>query len=631
MAESNSSVIHKLVSAAAFAQWRVLPAVLLSILASLLLLVAVLSFGAIFRLAAAEPAHSSSAAGGGLLALAADLDGTSWQWVGDRLIRPVSVFHSNNSSLTVLMGVLCVAFGLRWLCSSFSQLLIAGNAMSVVQRLRQHIHRKAIRLEPADLTGEQSRATDRLFRESSTALEKAATAWGQRWVSGLPDLLAVTTLALLVQWRVSIQVIVPVVLCWFALRLESQRSDGSYRLLSEQVERGLQKLAKGLQKTRIVTGFSMQQPEQQQFEKNLLIYRDRCRRLRKQQEVGRWMNRLIILSSIFIPGYLLVRHVISPPALPFPSAAIIAACSLLVFQSLQNLQPTTSLAEEAKVRADEINGYIARVPLVGQTVGARFMEPMARTLVFDQVTLSIPQYPRLLNNLDLKINFGETIAMISLNPLPAYALASMVPRFVDPDAGQVLIDGQDIRQATLESLRAEVVFVGSTDPLFNTTALENVTCGQPDIDRHQVQEACKLVHADHFIRNLPKGYDTIVGEHGAVLEPGQAFRLNLARAVARKPALLIVEEPVHPLDTETKAMLDDAYQRISAGRTLIFLPSRLSTVKKCDRIILIHDGRVTADDTHEKLVRTSELYRHWEYMRFNAFREESELTASVPI
>jgi len=190
--------------------------------------------------------------------------------------------------------------------------------------------------------------------------------------------------------------------------------------------------------------------------------------------------------------------------------------------------------------------------------------------------------------------------------------------------GQVLIDGRDIRQATLESLRAEAIFVGGQDPVFNATVVENITCGQTDITRQQAVDAAKLVHADQFLRTLPKGYDTVLGEHGASLDPGQMFRLNLARAIVRQPALLVIEEPPLPLDAETKALLDDAYQRISGSRTLIFLPHRLSTVKRCSRVVLIHDGHVVADGTHDVLVKASDLYRHWEYTRFNPFRDDAE-------
>ncbi|MCP4510096.1 MAG: ATP-binding cassette domain-containing protein, partial [Fuerstiella sp.] len=215
---------------------------------------------------------------------------------------------------------------------------------------------------------------------------------------------------------------------------------------------------------------------------------------------------------------------------------------------------------------------------------------------------------------------GQRVALLALDKHEAQALVSLIPRFRDPLNGQVLIDGQDIRRVTLESLRAEAVSVGGQEPVFSASVLENITAGRAEISRQDAIEASKSVHAESFIRQLPKGYETPLGEHGVVLDPGQTFRLSLARAVARKPALLVIQEPEATLDEETKTMLDDAYQRICSDRTVIFLPSRLSTVKKCNRLVLIHRGRVAADGTHEELMRSSELYRHWEYMRFNVFR-----------
>jgi ABC-type multidrug transport system fused ATPase/permease subunit len=296
----------------------------------------------------------------------------------------------------------------------------------------------------------------------------------------------------------------------------------------------------------------------------------------------------------------------------------------VLYRGIGGLGGMTELAAEGGEKAEEIMTYVNRIPSVSQAPGASFLQPMSRTLIFNQISFQTPQLPGLLKGLDLRISFGERVALLSLQPTTAYALASMIPRFVDPDLGQVLIDGRDIREATLESLRAEAILVSGNDPVFNATVLENITCGQPDITRQQSQEAAKLVHADHFIRTLPRSYDTVLGERGLALDPGQIFRLSLARAIVREPALLVIEEPPTSLDAETKAMLDDAYQRVCSNRTVIFLPHRLSTVKKCARIVLIHDGKVAVDGAHEVLVRSSEIYRHWEYVRFNPFREETD-------
>lgn len=381
-------------------------------------------------------------------------------------------------------------------------------------------------------------------------------------------------------------------------------------------------MAESLKKTRIVTSFGMEKAEQQQFEDHLKDYQRRCRQFHRHQRFGAGIRNAILLTVVVIPFAILSIRILQGyhPGV----TVLLASCLYVIFQQLGLLAGHTELLLEGSEKAEEVFSYIIRVPGVSQAPGAGFLEPMTKTLTFNQIFFQTPQLPRLLNGLDLRISFGETIALLSLQPGPARALASMIPRFVDPDSGQVLIDGKDIRHATLESLRAEAILIGGQDPVFNANVLDNITCGQADISRQQAIDAAKLVHADHFIRSLHRGYETPLGEHGAALDPGQVFRLSLARAAVRSPALLIIEEPQSVLDAETKAMLDDAYQRLSVNRTVLFLPGRLSTVKKCQRIVLIHEGRVAVDGMHEQLVRTSELYRHWEYLRFNSFRDEPE-------
>lgn len=626
MAEPDHSAPRPLTSAALLSWSRFLAGTCLGLISSLFLAAAMLFSAAIVWLLTKNSfsgTDTTDVSAGGLNLLVRQLQTTVWGPAVRRLVESTEYLQSDQLSLGLLFAWVLAALTFRWLTAMTVRNLAVRNAEAKVQRLRQHIHRKAIRLEPADLTGEQTQATDRLFRQSAQQLEQSASVWSSSQMTLIPDLMALSALAALVDWRVAVETIVPVVLCWFALRAESDRRRESSQLLTEQADRELKRLAEGLRKTRIVSGFAMEQTEQQHFDSSLQQYRQRCHALKRHQNAERRVRRLILIFSVFVPGYLLARHTVSMNALHFAAAALIAGIAVMIFQTLQRLHIVRPIAEECRVLLHEIQRYIQRVPLVGQNIGAEFMEPMSRTLQFDQVCLSTPRHPRLLNQLDLKIQRGQTIAIVSLHRMPAYALASMIPRFVDPDSGLVLIDGKDVRNATLESLRAEAVFVSGNDPVFNTSVMENITCGQSDISRQQVIDACKIVHADHFIRNLPRGYDAIIGEHGTQLDSGQTFRLSLARAAVRKPALLIIEEPTAPLDEETRSMLDDAYQRLRADRTVIFLPSRLSTVKRCDRVILLHDGRVAEDDSHDKLVRASELYRHWEYSRFNSFRDDA--------
>lgn len=619
---SASPEFRRVISRRSFLQPALLPITGTALISGLTLTLLLLLGCTLAWLLIEAPRQVSSGNDAGLLPLGNELAGHSFGRVPASIITSLKpVQTSTGAAFTILAaGVLCLM--IRFGSLSLSGTLVEKRVAGAILRIRQHIHRKAIRLEPADLTGDQTRSADRLFQSATVSLESAAVQWGQLWLKVLPDLTVAVLILLIADWRLTFQTIIPVVIGWVALRAENRRGDTSVRLLSDQVDRGLKRMAESLKKTRIVTNFGMEQTEQLQFERHLGDYQQRCRMMHKQQRLGTILRNVIGLSTGLVPAAILILHILNGK---HPAIGILAvACLGIVYRSLRSIDFSTELSAEGSESADAIAAYINRVPGVSQAPGAGFLQPMSKTLTFNQISFQTTQLPGLLRGLDLRIESGETVALLSLQPAAARAVASMIPRFVDPDLGQVLIDGRDIRQATLESLRAEAVFVSGQDPVFNASVLENITCSQPDITRQQALDAAKLVHADHFIRTLPRGYETELGEHGAALDAGQIFRLSLARAIVRSPAILIIEEPSVAMDTETKTLLDDAYQRMFIGRTVIFLPHRLSTVKKCSRIVLIHEGRVAVDGVHENLVRSSDVYRHWEYIRFNTFRDEYE-------
>jgi ATP-binding cassette subfamily B protein len=614
----SSPEFERIVSWPGVFRGRMLAGLLIGIISALLLLVGLASLAGVVSVLVSAAASTDR----GLLTVAESL---SRHWDAcpmAGLIRRAPLLHRNTSATATLMTVAVLAFAVRWFLISTVSNLIHGHIASAVLRLRQHIHRKALRLEPADLTGEQTQGANHLFQESAQQLESSASGWALIVTSGVPELGLALIAGLATNWRVAVEAFIPVILGRMILQRELTRGDSSLRLLSEQVQRGLTAMAESLRKTRIVTAFGMESQEQKQFENQLISYRTKCRQFSRQQSVAQVLRQTLLTAIVAIPAAILGFQVLRGM---MPGAAVfLGLLSLVIFRRLGDALSLGTLRAEGSERAEEIASYLNQIPSVSQVAGASFLQPMSKTLTFNQVSYQTPAAGQLLKSLDLRVTFGEKVALLSLSPDAAYALASMVPRFVDPDMGQVLIDGRDIRLATLESLRAEVLFVGGDDPVFDATVLDNITCGQPDITRQQAQEAAKMVHADHFIRTLPKGYETHLGEHGIKLDPGQIFRLSLARAAVREPAILIIEEPSISLDASTKSMLDDAYQRISVNRTVIFLPTRLSTVKRCSRVVMIHEGRVAVDGSHDQLVRSSELYKHWEYLRFNPFREPAE-------
>jgi ATP-binding cassette subfamily B protein len=157
--------------------------------------------------------------------------------------------------------------------------------------------------------------------------------------------------------------------------------------------------------------------------------------------------------------------------------------------------------------------------------------------------------------------------------------------------------------------------------VFHDTVRNNIGCGDQSYTLPQVIEAAKIAHAHHFIQKLPQGYETPIGELGHSLSLSQQYRIALARAVLRDPALVVIEEPDAELDEETKDLLDDTMARMLPGRTAIFLPHRISTLKACNQIYLLHKGRVVASGTHKDLLATNKLYRHLHYLEFNEIDE----------
>jgi ATP-binding cassette subfamily B protein len=626
VSDPNMQKFDRIISFRSLAQVPYLPAVACAIISSVALAAAlVASAGLLWLLVhVSSPGIDQELRSSGLQSLARVIAAHPVGKGFSSLIHSVPMMKSTDTTAVLLFALVCVSVLFRWAFKSMAEAIIEARVAALVQRLRQHIHRKSIRLEPSDVSGEQVSVADRLFRESTVFLETAGSRWGSIVLTALTDGIVLAVVALVTNWRVALEAMVPVLLIRFAIRLEFQRGESSLRLLSDQVARGLARMAEGLRKTRIVTGFGMEEAEHKQFQHNLDQYRERCRHVLQQQSFSIWIRRVLSLLLVSIPAGFVVAHIIKDGSIDIAGGLLIGSCLLFLSRAMDRFENVQGLRGEGNLRATEVSAFINRIPLVSQAPGAGFLEPMSRSLVFDQVVFSPISAPGLIRGLDLRLGFGETLALLSLQREAAFALASMIPRFVDPDQGQILIDGRDIRVATLESLRAEAIMVGGNDPVFNATVLDNITCGQKDITRQQALDAAKLVHADNFVRTLTKGYETVLGEHGVALDRGQIFRLSLARAIVRQPALLVIEEPNTALDAATKAMLDDAYQRISGNRTVIFLPTRLSTVKKCSRIVLIHEGRVAVDGVHEQLVRNSDLYRHWEYIHFNPFRNDAE-------
>jgi ABC-type multidrug transport system fused ATPase/permease subunit len=263
--------------------------------------------------------------------------------------------------------------------------------------------------------------------------------------------------------------------------------------------------------------------------------------------------------------------------------------------------------------------FLERRPELHQNVGAHFLNALKDQISIENVELESRSGRKLLEGVSVEIPAGSRTALLGDEDDPKLALACLIPRLIDPRAGRILIDGHDLRDVTVDSVRAQVATVLQADLVFTDSVLVNIGLGDPMNTLPRIIEAAKVAHAHHFIQDLPHGYDTMIGPLGHYLKPDEQFRVALARAYLHDPSILIIEEPKAPLDEHTRHFIDDTLSRLSVGRTLIIIPHRYSTVQACDHVIVLHNGRVEDVGSPEKLQNESKIFRHLIYSEFNEF------------
>ncbi|TWT57532.1 putative multidrug export ATP-binding/permease protein [Thalassoglobus neptunius] len=547
---------------------------------------------------------------------------TAWSWL-DNVCEQFAALRTNRSALVVLTVLLVVLIIFLMFARGRARAHSMEAARQVATWLRTSIHRQTLRLGPSDLTGQRYQAAFRLFTSDVDDIRDSLTTYRRRVVRGwmfIPTLLLVM---FSIDWRLALQCLLPTAFCWFVYRLERKRGAAQRQLAEAHAETESRFLADGLKQTRLVRGYHMETFEQSLFESHLGRLSSESRTGDRLESGALRLARFVVVASIGIVFLLISMRVLSVSnPLPLSSGIVLAVALAMLYREASAIEEAVAERQQLHTKADQIYRYLDEIPEVGQAVGAKFIQPVAKSIIFESVHYS-HQGHEILRGVDLRIEAGAQVAVVSMDPLVPRAAAYLLPRFIEPSKGRVLFDGEDIAWGTLESLRAETLYVGGDDPVLSGTVLENLICGDTRYTMQDAIEAAKSVHANKFLSGLPLGYETVLGEHGETVATGEKFQIGLARAVLRDPAVLIIQEPDEILGEDLRAAIDDAYQRLSKGRTLIFLPSRLSTIRRADKVVLLHEGRVEAFGSHNDLRKASELYRHWDYINFNAYSRES--------
>jgi ATP-binding cassette subfamily B protein len=247
-----------------------------------------------------------------------------------------------------------------------------------------------------------------------------------------------------------------------------------------------------------------------------------------------------------------------------------------------------------------------------------FPTPPVGRISFDKVSFRYPSRPETLalDRLSLDIEPGENVAFVGPSGAGKSTTFQLLLRFYDPSSGRVVIDGVDIANARPEDLRARIGLVPQETVLFGTTARENIRYGRPSASDAEIETAARAAGADEFIRELPQGYDTFLGEKGTRLSGGQRQRIAIARALLKDPPILLLDEATSSLDAESERYVQEALERLMQHRTTIVIAHRLATILKADRIVVLDHGRIVDIGTHAQLLETNELYARLAALQF---------------
>jgi len=284
-------------------------------------------------------------------------------------------------------------------------------------------------------------------------------------------------------------------------------------------------------------------------------------------------------------------------------------------RKLGNVVPRLQAANASAQRVYELFD----TPIEQDPPDAKEIGRMEKSLELQNLSFTYPGSPiPTLQSINLKIKAGEIVAVVGPNGSGKTTVLSMIPRFFVPDEGKILIDGHDIEKATLASLRQQIGIVTQRTVVFNDTIACNIAYGKQGASIDQIVAAAKQAYADEFIEETADGYDTIIGEQGTTLSGGQLQRLAIARAILRDPAILIFDEAMSQIDSDSEAKIQKALEKFAPGRTSFIIAHRLSTIINADRIIVLDKGKLIAQGKHKQLLETCKLYRQLYEMQFAA-------------
>jgi subfamily B ATP-binding cassette protein MsbA len=391
-------------------------------------------------------------------------------------------------------------------------------------------------------------------------------------------------------------------------------------------------LQEGLQSIQVVQAFGREDHQEQQLRKASM---DSVTAWLKARRLSSLLPPVVGLAIAVCTGLVLWRGslLILAGTMTVGALTVFLAYLAKFFQPVRDLAQMTNTIAQVSVGFERVLAVCDADKVIPEHPAPKDPPPFRGEIAFDQVAFGYDPAVPVLRDITFTIRPGQMVGIVGPTGSGKSTVVSLIPRFRDLDAGSITIDGVDIRDYRLRELRAQIGFVLQDTVLLRGTVRDNIAFGRPDATDDQIVEAAKLANAHEFITRMPDGYHSTVGDRGMTLSGGQRQRIGIARALIRDNPILILDEPTAAMDAESEELVIEAQERLMTGRTVIAIAHRLSTLRNADKIIVINDGVVVEDGTHEQLLalegRYAQLHRRQFQKRHEAPRRRAREPRSV--
>ena len=504
--------------------------------------------------------------------------------------------------LIVLFGI-----SIRGMVSSLGSYCMTWVARSVVNVLRQRIFAHIIRL-PADYYDEATSGSllSKILYDVEQVAQVSADALTD-FIQNTCLIIGLLTVMMVICWQLSLMFLLTIPFIGFVVNFTNKR----VRRISHKIQRSMGDVTEIASEVidgyRVVRIFGGERYEIAKFNKATNTSRQNDMKVAVTKAIN--VSSVQTIIAIGIAAIIFATITLSASKIIIITAGSFLAIIAAMLQLIKPIKALTTLnatIQRGLAGAESIFKLLDSP--VELTRGKQFRDKAEGVVEFQKVSFAYRQGQPVLHDVDFRINAGETVALVGHSGSGKSTIASLLPRFYDVSHGRILIDNVPINELSLDSLRNQIALVSQHVTLFNDTLANNIAYGRFDVSREEIIRAARLAYADEFIKQLPQGYDTLVGENGVLLSGGQRQRIAIARAILKDAPILILDEATSALDTESERYIQAALEHVMKNRTTLVIAHRLSTIRHADKIIVLHKGHVVEQGTHEYLLTLNGHY-----------------------